>query len=155
MYEKEYRGRAHRWVLAAVLMALLSSCGDDENKSASQSPPGGSEPPPPAVPAPPAAPTPTPAPAPPPTLQPGAASLQWTMPTTQTNGTTLADLAGYRIHFGKSASTLDQTIEIRNPSLSSYVIEGLKPGTYYFAVTAFNSRNHESERSNAGMKEVT
>jgi hypothetical protein len=51
-------------------------------------------------------------------------------------------------------SSLDETIEIRNPSISSYVVEGLAPGTYYFAVTAFTSHNHESERSNAGMKQI-
>ena len=146
MYEKEYRGRAHRGVLAAVLLAMLCGCGDDENKSASQAPsPGGSAPPPP-----PASPAP-----PPPSSQPGAATLEWTVPTTQTNGSTLADLAGYRIHYGKSAGVLDHTIEVRNPSISRYVVEGLKPGTYYFAVTAFNARNHESERSNAGMKQIS
>lgn len=149
MYENRYRGRAHRGVLAAVMLAMLCGCGgDDENKSASQAPPpGGSAPPPPASPAPPAP--------PPPSSQPGAAILEWTVPTTLTNGSTLADLAGYRIHYGKSVGALDQTIEIRNPSVSRYVIEGLKPGTYYFAVTAFNARNHESERSNAGMKEIS
>ena len=146
MYEKEYRGRAHRGVLAAVMLAMLCGCGgDDENKSAGQAPPpgGSASPPPPVSPAP-----------PPPRSQPGAAILEWTVPTTQTNGSTLADLAGYRIHYGKSAAALDQTIEIRNPSVSRYVIEGLKPGMYYFAVTAFNARNHESERSNAGMKDI-
>lgn len=148
MYENKYRGHALRGVLVAVLLAMLSGCGDDENKSASQAPPPGGSAPPPASPAPPAPPPPT-------TSQPGAAILEWTVPTTQTNGSTLADLAGYRIHYGKSAGTLDHTVEIRNPSVSRYVIEGLKPGTYYFAVTAFNARNHESERSNAGMKEVS
>ena len=73
----------------------------------------------------------------------------------QTNGATLADLTGYRIHYGKTVGSLDKTIEIRNPSVSSYVIEGLPPGTYYFAVTAFNSRNLESERSNAGRKDIS
>lgn len=151
MYENKYRGRAYPWLLAAVLMAVLSGCvGDDEDKSADQAPGGSAPPPPPAVPAPPAPPAPQP-----PTSQPGAATLQWTVPTTQTNGSTLADLAGYRIHYGKSMTALDQTIEIRNPSISSYVIEGLPAGRYYFAVTAFNSRNLESERSNAGMKEIT
>ena len=67
----------------------------------------------------------------------------------------LADLAGYRIHYGKSAQTLDQMIEIRNASISTYVVEGLAPGTYYFADTAFNSRNLESERSNAGKKVIS
>jgi hypothetical protein len=151
MYENKCRGRALRGVLVAVLLAMLCGCGDDDNKSASQAPPpGGSAPPPPTSPAPPALPAP-----PPSTSQPGAATLEWTVPTTQTNGATLADLAGYRIHYGKSAAALDHTIEIRNPSVSRYVIEGLKPGTYYFAVTAFNARNHESERSNAGMKDIS
>jgi hypothetical protein len=148
MHEKIFRSRAYRWVLAVVLMAMLSGCGGDEEKSASQTPtaPGGSAPPP--------APAPSPTPAPPPTSQARAATLEWTVPTTQTDGAMLADLAGYRIHYGKSASTLDQTIEVRNPTISSYVVEGLSPGTYYFAVTAFTSRNHESERSNAGRKQI-
>jgi hypothetical protein len=130
-------------LLAAVLLAALSGCGDDEeSKSAGQGPaPGSNSPPPPTAPA--------------PIPQPGAATLEWTVPTTQTNGSTLADLAGYRIHYGKNVAALDKTIEIRNPSVSSYVIEGLAPGTYYFAVTAFTSRNHESDRSNAGRKEIS
>ncbi len=132
-------------LLSAVLLAALSGCGgDEENKTADQgAPSGGSAPPPPTE----------PAPAPP--SQPGAATLEWTVPTTKTNGETLADLAGYRIHYGKSAASLDKSIEVRNPSVSTYVIEGLPPGTYYFAVTAFNSRGYESDRSNAGRKEIS
>ena len=149
MHENTHRGRAYRWVLAAILMAMLSGCGgDDDEKSANQSPTPGGSAPPPAVPTPappPASPTPPPA-------QARAATLEWTAPTTQTNGAQLADLAGHRIHYGKSANTLDHTIEIKNASISTYVVEGLAPGTYYFAVTAFNSRNLESERSNAGKK---
>ncbi|HKQ14606.1 MAG TPA: fibronectin type III domain-containing protein [Steroidobacteraceae bacterium] len=145
MHENIYRGRAYRWVLAAVLTAMLCGCGgDDEEKSASQSPPGSTAPPP----------APAPAPSPPPSSQARAATLEWTMPTTQTNGAVLVDLAGYRIHYGKSVSSLNTTIEIKNPSISTYVVEGLAPGTYYFAVTAFTSHNHESERSNAGMKQI-
>jgi hypothetical protein len=149
MHENISRGRASRWMLAAVLIAMLSGCGgDDEDTSATQTPSGSSAPPP-------AVPPPSPPPAaPPPTSQARAATLEWTAPTTQTNGAALADLAGYRIHYGKSASSLTQTIEVRNPGISSYVVENLAPGTYYFAVTAFNSRNLESERSNAGKKDI-
>lgn len=139
MIEKILRGRAYRWVLAAVLLAMLGGCnGEDESKSAKHAP-GGNAPPS----------------SPPAASQPGAATLEWTVPTTATNGATLADLAGYRIHYGKDVRALDTTIEITNPSVSSYVVENLPRGTYYFAVTAFNSRNHESERSNAGKKEIT
>jgi hypothetical protein len=143
MHENIYRGRGYRWVLAAVLMAMLCGCGDDDEEKTSSIPAGSSPPPAPA-----------PDPAPPPTSQARAATLEWTAPTTQTNGATLADLAGYRIHYGLAANALNQTIEIKNPSVSTYVVEGLAPGTYYFAITAFSSRNLESERSNAGMKQI-
>ncbi len=148
MHKNLSRGRAYRWVLATVLVAMLCGCGDDDKKAQSV----GQSPPPPSGSAPPPAPPP---PSPPPTSQARAATLEWTAPTTQTNGATLGDLAGYRIHYGKSTRALDQTIEIKNPSVSTYVVEGLAPGTYYFAVTAFNSRNMESERSNAGKKDIT
>jgi len=148
MHKNLSRGRAYRWLLAAVLMAMLCGCGDDDKtaQSAGQgtSPPAGSVPPPA-----------TPPRSPPPISQARAATLEWTPPTTQTDGATLGDLAGYRIHYGKSTRALDQTIEIRNPSISTYVVEGLAPGTYYFAITAFNSRNLESDRSNAGKKDIT
>jgi hypothetical protein len=143
MHQKEICGRRRwRWLLAAMLIASLCGCHDDnESKFADQAPaPGGSAPPPS-----------SPAPLP----QARAATLEWTAPTTMTDGSTLADLAGYRIHYGKSVLSLDSVIEIRNPSVSTYVVEDLAPGTYYFAVTAFNSHNHESERSNAGRKEIT
>jgi hypothetical protein len=142
MREKQISGRRWRWILAAMLIALLCGCHDDnESKSADQAPaPGGSAPPPTSSPA--------------PISQARAATLEWTMPTTMTDGSTLADLAGYRIHYGTSVRSLDTVIEIRNPSVSTYMVEDLAPGTYYFAVTAFNSHNHESERSNAGRKEI-
>jgi hypothetical protein len=144
MHKNLYRGRAYRWVLVTVLVAMLCGCGDDDETAQSVGqgtpPPAGSTPPPAS---------------PPPIPQARAATLEWTAPTTQTDGATLGDLAGYRIHYGKSTRALDQTIEIRNPSVSTYVVEGLAPGTYYFAITAFNSRNLESDRSNAGKKDIT
>jgi hypothetical protein len=37
--------------------------------------------------------------------------------------------------------------EISNPSLSRYVIDSLPSGTYYFAITAYNSQGMESALS--------
>ena len=39
--------------------------------------------------------------------------------------------------------------------LVSYVVEGLAPATYYFAVTAIDAHGAESARSNAGRKEIS
>jgi len=55
----------------------------------------------------------------------------------------LTNLAGYHIYYGTSASTLNQRIEITNPGLSTYVISNLTPGTWYFAVAAYNTANYD------------
>jgi hypothetical protein len=85
---------------------------------------------------------------------PGSATLSWTAPMQNTDGSTLTNLAGYRIHYGTSASMLSQTVQISNAGLTTYVIENLEPGTYYFAVRAYSSSGAESELSNIVTKTV-
>ncbi|HEY5807046.1 MAG TPA: putative Ig domain-containing protein, partial [Povalibacter sp.] len=84
----------------------------------------------------------------------GAATLSWTPPTRNTDGTTLTNLSGYRIYYGTSSSSLNQTIQISNPSLSSYIVESLSPGTYYFGLKAVTSGGAESAMSNVASKAV-
>jgi hypothetical protein len=84
----------------------------------------------------------------------GAATLSWTPPTTNTDGSTLTTLAGYRIAYGTSAAQLTQTIQLGNAGMSSYVVENLAPGTYYFAVRAYTSGGAESANSNVVSKVV-
>jgi hypothetical protein len=84
----------------------------------------------------------------------GAASLSWQPPTTNTDGSALTNLAGYRIVYGASATQLTQTIQIANAGMSAYVIENLAPGTYYFAVRAYTSKGAESVDSNVVAKVV-
>ena len=82
----------------------------------------------------------------------GAASLTWTPPTQNTDGSTLTNLAGYRIVYGTSAAQLTQTIQVANAGMSSYVVDNLAPGTYYFAVRAYTSSGAESADSNVVAK---
>jgi Putative Ig domain./Fibronectin type III domain. len=84
----------------------------------------------------------------------GAASLSWEPPTTNTDGSTLTNLAGYRIVYGASPSQLTQTIQLANAGLSAFVVENLAPGTYYFAVRAYTSKGAESADSNVMPKVV-
>ena len=84
----------------------------------------------------------------------GRATLSWTAPTENTDGSTLANLAGYRIRYGTSASTLTQTIVISNASVTTYVVEDLAPATWFFAVTAVNSSGAESTNSNVASKQI-
>jgi hypothetical protein len=67
---------------------------------------------------------------------PGQAVLQWTPPTKNTNGTTLTDLVGYRVHYGTSASALSRKLTLANAALTTYTVEDLTPGTWYFALQA-------------------
>lgn len=84
----------------------------------------------------------------------GAAALTWTAPTENTDGSSLTNLAGYRIVYGASATALTQTVQLANPSVTRYSVENLSPGTYYFAVRAYTTGGTESTTSNVSSKIV-
>jgi hypothetical protein len=77
----------------------------------------------------------------------GSVTLSWLPPTTNADGTTITDLAGYRIYYGRSAGTLDQTIVISNSGTTRWVVDNLSPATWYFSMTSYNSSGVESSRS--------
>ncbi|HEX2494029.1 MAG TPA: putative Ig domain-containing protein [Steroidobacter sp.] len=84
----------------------------------------------------------------------GSATLSWTPPTQNTDGSALTNLAGFRIAYGTSPSALNQSIQIANPSVTSYVVSGLSSGVWYFAVRAYASTGVESALSNAASKTI-
>jgi hypothetical protein len=91
-----------------------------------------------------------PAPEPAPTL--GSATLRWTPPTQNTDGSTLTNLKGFRIAYGTSPTALTQSIEVANAAITSYVVSDLAPGTWYFAVRSYNTAGAESINSNVASK---
>jgi hypothetical protein len=84
----------------------------------------------------------------------GAATVRWTPPTRNTDGSTLTNLAGYRINYGKTSTSLTSTVTVASPGVSSYVIENLSSGTWYFAVKAYTSNGSESTLSTVASKSV-
>jgi hypothetical protein len=80
----------------------------------------------------------------------GTATLIWAAPTENTDGTPLTDLAGYHIHYGTSPGALTTTITVTGATVTSYVVSGLAPGAYYFAIDAYNSTSVDSAQSNVG-----
>jgi hypothetical protein len=85
----------------------------------------------------------------------GAATLNWTPPTTHTDGSALTDLAGYRIYWGTSQNNYPNSKTLNGAgSPSSAVIDQLTPATYYFVVTAFDAALNESAYSNVATKTV-
>jgi Fibronectin type III domain len=83
------------------------------------------------------------------------ATVSWEAPTTNTNGTALTDLVGYRIYYGSSPEHLSHTQKISTIGLQTYVIEDLGPGTWYFAVMAIAANGAESQLSNMAVKTIT
>lgn len=89
-------------------------------------------------------------PPPPPPATTGSATLRWTPPTQNTDGSALTNLVGYTIVYGTSPTALTQTITLTTPSVSTYVVDKLAPGTWYFALYA--NAATQSAQSNIASK---
>ena len=84
---------------------------------------------------------------PPPAPTYSSVNLQWLPPTENTDASPLTNLAGYHVYYGTAPQSLTSTITVANPGIAGYVVENLTPGTWYFAVAAYNSFGVEGELS--------
>ena len=82
------------------------------------------------------------------------ATLNWSPPTQNTDGSPLTDLGGYNIHYGTNAASLSRQIHLNDPAASTYVMPNLSSGTWYFAVTAVSTNGLESAYSNTANKTI-
>lgn len=85
----------------------------------------------------------------------GSVTLSWTPPTTNVDGTPMTDLAGYRIYYGRSATTLDEFVPVTNAGTTRFVVDNLSPATWYFSMTAVNSAGVESSLSGVVSTNLT
>ncbi|HKU14724.1 MAG TPA: putative Ig domain-containing protein [Steroidobacteraceae bacterium] len=85
----------------------------------------------------------------------GSVTLSWTPPTQNEDGTALTDLAGFQVHYGRSQSQLDQSVEVSNPSVNRLVVDNLSSGTWFFAVTSVNRQGIASQMSGVASKTVS
>lgn len=83
------------------------------------------------------------------------AVVRWTRPTTNTDGTAYSNPGGFRIQYGSSATGLDTSAYVQDPAAVSWTSPQLTPGTWFFAVRAFNALGLESELSNVASKVLT
>jgi hypothetical protein len=75
------------------------------------------------------------------------ATLDW-------DAVTANNFSGYRVYYGTAPGTYNQApgAGINVGNVLTYTVTGLTSGTYYFAVTAFDSSNNESDYSNEVSK---
>ena len=89
-----------------------------------------------------------------PTAATGAATLQWSDPTKNTNGTTLTNLAGVHLYYGQSQSSMTNEVTIASTSETTYTVSGLTAGTWYFGETAYTTTGMVSSLSPIGSKTI-
>jgi len=73
----------------------------------------------------------------------GQTTTTWTAPTTNTDGSTITDLAGYNLYRGTTATNLTR-LKSFGPTVVSYQDTNLAPGQYYYALTSVNAASLES-----------
>jgi hypothetical protein len=85
----------------------------------------------------------------------GTAVLNLTPPTQNTDGSALTDLAGMRIYYGTSASSLTQVIDVPGTAPTTYTLSNLASGSWYFAATAYTTDGQESSPSATQSKTIS
>lgn len=75
-------------------------------------------------------------------------TLTWKAPTTNSDGSTLTDLGGFKIFYGTSSSMSNNTVvDVKDPAATSKVLgPGLAPNTYYIVMDAYNTGGAESSK---------
>ncbi len=88
-------------------------------------------------------------------VKPNKAILSWTGPTTNSDGSFITDLAGYKIYMSTAPKSFSEknllmdvpTLDALGGMPEEFIAENLKNGTYYFTITAYNSSGLESPPS--------
>ena len=73
-------------------------------------------------------------------------TLSWQAPDERADGTPLRGLKGFHIWIGRTSDGIERAVEL-HAGLSTYVVEDLAPGTWYFAMSAVDRRGVESALS--------
>lgn len=84
----------------------------------------------------------------------GSATVSWSAPATREDGSALTDLSGFKVYYGTSPDNLSSTVTLNGASVTSYEIDNLSAGTYYFVVTAVDSTGSESPSSSMVSKTI-
>ena len=82
----------------------------------------------------------------------GSANLSWTIPTERDDNTPLDNLAGFNIYYGQTSGDYGNKMTVSNPGLTTYMVENLSSGPWYFVITAFDANGLESNPSGEGTK---
>ena len=75
----------------------------------------------------------------------------WTGPTENIDGSS-ANIVSYRVYYGPSSGNYTNSVDVENPAMMAQI--PLRPGIYYFAITAISAEGFESDFSNEMVRTV-
>ena len=82
--------------------------------------------------------------------------VTWQPPLTNTDGTALIDLKGYRIVYGTQPGVYTSSVSVNTTGLVNYTIDNLQTGKkYYFSMVAVNVSGAESDYSTEVVVSLT
>ena len=84
----------------------------------------------------------------------GTATLTWDRPRRNGDGSAIVNLAGYSIYYGTEPTNLNVTVRISDPYVTTYTVDSLGPGTYYFRIEAFTAEGVRSSASPTVSKTI-
>jgi hypothetical protein len=82
------------------------------------------------------------------------ATLSWLVPTKNTDGSPLRELAGYYVYYGDNPEIMAHAVQVRDPESTVYVVRDLSPGPHYFRVAAYSASGAQSGLSPPASKVI-
>ena len=80
------------------------------------------------------------------------ATISWTPPSTNTDGSPLTDLGGYKVYHRTGPTYDTPGVDVGN--MTSHQITGLLEATHYFVITAYDVVGNESVYSNEVIRTI-
>jgi hypothetical protein len=74
----------------------------------------------------------------------GTVTLHWNAPNTNSNGSTLTDLAGYKVYYGPGSGQQNRTKSVDIGNYTSASVSNLSTGNWCFVVSAYDTSGNES-----------
>jgi hypothetical protein len=89
-------------------------------------------------------------------VQTGSITLSWKAPIKRADGTplSLADIDGYRVHYGKTAGNYTSHVTLADGSAQQMILTDLPLGSYYLVMTTYDVDGRESGYSPVVIKNV-
>jgi hypothetical protein len=84
----------------------------------------------------------------------GTATLIWTAPSKNNDGTPLRNLTGYVISYGRTPGALTHRIVVNDPRAKEHVVQKLGPGEWYFSIATLTADGRESSPTRTVKKIV-